>query len=191
MIEIVLVILGMLAIGYSFYHNVRTLSEIRDANVSNNWKLAIRASASFVLVIFFVLGMVFFDFISLYALGQDFPKIMVGFAFLASSLIVVLIVLVNSASVRSIAQTSEGLKRMYEETSKAKEGLERKVSVMEKELRDAKSMGKGEAEKRIRELQQELEDMRKITRHAVGRELKMVELKKEIEALRRKVRNTT
>ncbi len=191
MIEIVLVILGMLAIGYSFYHNVRTLSEIRDANVSNNWKLAIRAAAAFILVIFFVLGMVFFDFISLYALGQDFPKIMVGFAFLASSLIVVLIVLVNSASVRSIAQTSEGLKRMYEETSKAKEGLERKVSVMEKELRDAKSMGKGEAEKRIRELQQELEDMRKITRHAVGRELKMVELKKEIEALRRKVRKTT
>jgi len=176
MIEIILMLLGMAGIGYSFYRNSRTLSEIKDARISPAWKISIKVAAAFILFTFFVFSLVFFDFVSLNAMGQDFLKIMLGFVFLASSLVVTLVVMVNSAGVRNI-------KRMYEESSKEKEGLERKVSGMEKELRNAESKGMKETGVKIKELQRELEDMKKITRYAVGRELKMVELKKEIKRL--------
>jgi len=185
MIDIILILLGMIVIGYAFYYNSRTLSEIKDDKISSAWKLSIKVAAAFILSVFFVFSLVFFDFISLYSLGQDFPKIMVGFVFLASSLVVTLIVMINSAGIRNIAQNSEKLKRKYEEASKTKESLEMKISEMQKVLEKAKSQKSGNAmEKKIKELERELEASKKIAKYTVDRELKMLELKKQIKDLK-------
>jgi hypothetical protein len=185
MLDIILVLLGMIVIGYAFYYNSRTLSEIKDDKIFSAWKLSIKVAAAFILSVFFVFSLVFFDFISLYSLGQDFPKIMLGFVFLASSLVVTLIVIINSASVRNIAQNSEKLKRKYEETSKTKESLEMKISEMQKMLEKAKSPKSGnDMERKIKELEGELEASKKIAKHTIDRELKMLELKKQIKDLK-------
>jgi hypothetical protein len=178
-------LLGMIVIVYSFYYNLRALSEIKDVKISFAWKLSIKLAAAFILSVFFVLNLVFFDFLSLYSMGQDFTKIMLSFVFLASSLVITLIVMINSASVRNIAQNSEKLKRKYEEASKTKESLEMKISGMQKVLEKAKSPKSGnDMERRIKELEGELEASKKIAKHTVDRELKMLELKKQIKELK-------
>lgn len=69
----------------------------------------------------------------------------------------------------------------------AQEFLRKKVKERTSQLEKEQEKLEERVEKRTKELQDKLEDLRKFKKAVVGRELKMVELKKENEDLKRKL----
>lgn len=66
----------------------------------------------------------------------------------------------------------------------AKGGLEEEVALRTKELEEAKKDLEQKVEDRTKDLQQKIEELEKINRVAVDRELRMIELKKELDELK-------
>jgi len=189
MIDIILILLGMCILGYSFYHTVGIVAEVKDHKIPPMWMLSMKFAGAFTLITFFLLSMVFFNFISLYSAGEFFLKMLLSSVFLGGAFLVTLIVKISAASVRSMAKSSENLREMYEEAAKKEEGMKEKMQEMERELETSKaSKSKEEMKKKIAELTKELETTKEIAKHAVGRELRMVELKNEIEALKKQLK---
>jgi hypothetical protein len=161
MIEIALLSAGMSVLGYSFYHTI-AVATANSSRIPAAWKGHIKMGAGLLLAMFFLYGMVFFNMVSVFSMGQELMKIVLSSVFLAGSFIAIIIVRISSEGLRNLSESSERIKKLYEDTSKAKEGLEKQVS----------------------ELSKEVEVNKKIAKHAVGRELRMVELKKEIQDLK-------
>jgi len=151
----------MAVLGYSFYRSVRMVSEIKNHEVSSFWRISVKFAAALVLIIFFFFSVVFFKFVSLSPEGLDFLKIQMSSAFLVGALFVTFVVKINSVGARSISKRIENLKKEYGDAFKERDELKERVERMERDL----------------------EDMKKITKHAVDRELKMVEMKKEMKSL--------
>jgi len=77
--------------------------------------------------------------------------------------------------------------RKLEET---KDVLEIKVAARTRELRELAQSLEEQVKSRTKELQKKIEELEKFHRLAVGRELKMVELKKEVEKLKKELQGT-
>jgi len=73
------------------------------------------------------------------------------------------------------------------ELNEAKTTLEIKVEARTKELKDLTGDLEGEVERRTKEIQERMADLERFQRLAVGRELKMMELKKESERLKKEL----
>lgn len=78
------------------------------------------------------------------------------------------------------------LKKSHSALEEAKTTLEIKVQTRTKELKELTERQEEIIEERTKELQQRLAELEKFHRLAVGRELKMIELKKEIEKFKKK-----
>jgi len=76
------------------------------------------------------------------------------------------------------------LQRVKAELENAKSGLEIKVKARTKELEELTQNLEEQVKERTQELQKKVESLDKMNRLMVGRELKMVELKKEIKELK-------
>lgn len=74
----------------------------------------------------------------------------------------------------------------YREEEEAKNILEVKVKARTKELEDLAANLEEQIKERTKELQAKMEELEKFNRLAVGREIKMMELKEEIKKLERK-----
>ncbi len=81
------------------------------------------------------------------------------------------------------------LERVKAELENAKSVLEIKVKARTWELRELTQNLEEQVKERTKELQEKIEESQKMIKLMVGRELRMVELKKEIQKLKEKLRN--
>ncbi len=82
-----------------------------------------------------------------------------------------------------------GLLEAQEEVEMAKTTLEIKVAARTRELKELSESLERQVKARTKELQEKIEQLEKFNKLAVGRELKMVELKKEIKSLKKEIEN--
>ena len=83
----------------------------------------------------------------------------------------------------------ECLKKMHEELENAKTSLKIKIKARTRQLEEVNEQQEEIIQERIKEIQKRSEELERFQGLAVGRELKMVELKKEIKALKEKLEN--
>lgn len=84
-------------------------------------------------------------------------------------------------------ETIKNLKESREALEESKNVLEIKVQARTRELRDLAESLEGQVKDRTKELREKVGELERFNKLAVGRELKMVELKKEIEKLRKEL----
>ena len=88
-----------------------------------------------------------------------------------------------------IAELVECLKRMHEELENARASLEIKIRARTRELEELTERQEEIIKERIKEIQKRTGELEKFHKLAVGRELKMVELKEEIKKLKEVLKN--
>jgi len=81
-----------------------------------------------------------------------------------------------------------GLLEAQEEVETARAALEIRVAARTRELRELSESLEEQVEERTEELQEKIEELEKFNKLAVGRELKMIELKKEIKKLKERLK---
>jgi len=87
-----------------------------------------------------------------------------------------------------LIKAKEEATRAYEEAEGAKQVLEVRVRARTKELKELAESLEKKVEKRTEELQEKMEELQKFNKLSIGREIKMVELKDEIEYLKEKLK---
>ena len=89
----------------------------------------------------------------------------------------------------AINRMAEDLKKSHTALEEAKNVLEIKVAARTKELKELAEKREEIIAERTKELREKVEELEKFHRLAVGRELKMIELKKEIERLKKEIKD--
>ncbi len=95
-------------------------------------------------------------------------------------------VAVISFITQSLQRYYLGLLETQEDIEKARASLEEEVAIRTKELRELAGSLDEQVKQRTKALQEKVEELEKFHRLAVGRELKMIALKEEIEKLKKK-----
>lgn len=85
----------------------------------------------------------------------------------------------------SIREKNNLLKERAKETQEIKDGLEIRVRARKKELGELTKKLDSEAEKKARELKEKFKELQEINQQTIKRELRMLELKKEIKELKK------
>jgi len=88
-----------------------------------------------------------------------------------------------------VRQKTKELEKTREELEEAKEVLEIKVKARTEELEKLTESLEEQVKKRTSELRKRVNELEKIRKVAVGRELKMIELKKEIKRLNQQIKS--
>ena len=88
-----------------------------------------------------------------------------------------------------LLEVIEHLRRMYEEIEDVRVTLEIKIKARTKELEELTGRQEETIQERTKEIQKRAEELERFNQLAVGRELKMIELKKEIEKLKKHLRS--
>ncbi|MDI6602507.1 MAG: PAS domain-containing protein [Patescibacteria group bacterium] len=91
---------------------------------------------------------------------------------------------------KKVKERTKELEESKAALEEAKAVLEIKVQARTKELRELAEGLEVEVERRTKEVRERMEELEKFHRLAVGRELKMIELKKEIERLKRELKES-
>ncbi len=115
-----------------------------------------------------------------------------AFVFLIAGLVVIgllllLILIINKADKKLVAQ-GVNLEKKTKELEESKSVLEIRVRARTKELQELAESMEEKAEEKTKELKRRLSELEKFQRLTVGRELKMLELKKEIKELKNKLK---
>lgn len=87
-----------------------------------------------------------------------------------------------------ISEVVECLKQMVEELENTKVVLEIKIEARTKKLRELAEGLEDEVKRRTKKIQEKMEELERFQKLAVGRELKMVELKEEIKKLKAEIK---
>ncbi len=108
--------------------------------------------------------------------------------FLFSGMVVILLLVLLGVVIRAgskkIFQREKELREKAEELEEMKEVLEIKVKARTKELKELNNELEEEVKRRTKKLRDKVRDLEKFRRITVGRELKMVELKKQLRKTR-------
>lgn len=94
----------------------------------------------------------------------------------------------HTALEEKVRRRTEELERAKEELEKAKNILEIRVRARTKELENLTESLEEQVRGRTRELRERVEELEKFRKSTVGRELKMIELKEEIERLKERLK---
>lgn len=86
-----------------------------------------------------------------------------------------------------LRQKTKELLKISQYLEEAKDTLEIKVKYRTKELKKLTDHLEDEVEKRTKKLQENMKQLEKFSKLTIDRELKMVELKKELEGLKKKL----
>ena len=97
-------------------------------------------------------------------------------------------ILIISFVARSLQNNFLELLEAQEETEEARLTLEVKISARTRELKELADGLENKVEERTQELRNKIGELEKFNKLAVGRELKMVELKEELRALRKELK---
>lgn len=92
---------------------------------------------------------------------------------------------------KELEEKTKKLEKMKEELEEAKTVLEIKVRARTRELQELNEALEQKVKERTKELQEKVDELNKWYKLTVGRELKMIELKKEIEKLKKNIKKTS
>ena len=94
----------------------------------------------------------------------------------------------TSSSSEDLRKRTKELIKTYEELEEIKNTLEIKVKARTRELEEFTKSLEQKVEERTKELQKRLEDLERFRKITIGRELRMIELKKEIKQLKEELK---
>ncbi len=112
-----------------------------------------------------------------------FLKILVPFLFILFLVLSLLLKLEVGRKTRGLRGEIEQRKKIEQELTRYRDHLEKLVSERTKELRESRATLQIKVEERTAELQEKMKSINEMNQLMVGRELKMIELKKQINGL--------
>lgn len=115
-------------------------------------------------------------------LNKDFSYVFTTFLLVNSSFILIAVTVNIFAGI--LRQKIKELNSTQEKLNESKVGLERKVKLRTKELEELTNNLEKEVQKRTKELQEKINELERFSKMTIDREIKMVELKKEIKKLK-------
>jgi hypothetical protein len=103
------------------------------------------------------------------------------------ALLIIIISLTMDSFAKRLREALKIISKREEELKEAKSVLEIKVKARTRELEEERASLEEKVKERTRELQERLAELERFHKLTVGRELKMMELKKEIETLKKEL----
>ena len=184
----ILVIIGIVILGYSLYLHVRFLGLVKQTLLGKWWAMLL------VLVLFFALGYIVFAYwlaVGPETININFLKTLVSFILFFGAVFVVITISLISSTIRDLIREKEETKRLQAERitllQNKEEELEKKIQEKTRNLEEIKAS----LEKRVKEqtanLEKKIVELEQRNEQMFGREVRMVELKKEIEQLKKKL----
>lgn len=104
------------------------------------------------------------------------------------SFLIVCLFLVVAYLIVLLIKKNKEIQKLNLQLEETKVVAEIKIRSRTKELEELADSLDGQVKKRTKELEEKIKDLEKIKRLSIGRELKMIELKKEIKSLKKEVK---
>jgi hypothetical protein len=193
MIETILMMISLLVLGYSFYISTRMFLIFRSGRGKWGWLYGL--VSVFVISVFFLFAITMFSFFTLSMISQsliNLLNVIIAIFFLASSGLVWAVMRYHVSLIRSTKGRDKISETTFKKISMEKKRLEKRVSSLEKKLDKEKIKKPGSNDKskedlikEIEHLENEATEAKKLSNLAVGRELKIIEMRKKIERLER------
>lgn len=188
MYNIILVIVGIILFGYGLFIHTRFLGLVKKTPLRKWWimllVLVVFFASSYIIFAYWLMGGV--ETISINAL-----KTLVSFVFFFGAIFVVITISLIHSTIKDLTKEREGINRLQMEKIALLQNkeieLEKEVQGKTKELQKAKI----DLEKKVMEqtsvLKGKLDELKEINSLMVGRELKMAEIKKENEEMKKRL----
>lgn len=145
---------------------------------------------------FFILTLIFITFVSFYfskGITQPLEQFKEGAEIIGKGNLDYRIKVKTGDEIEELAESfnrmTEDLKKSRASSEEAKTVLEIKVEARTKELNELVENLEAEVQKRTEEIKERMADLERFNKLVTGRELKMIELKKELKALKTQLRN--
>ncbi len=187
MFNIILVIIGIILLGYSLYKHVGFLRLIKETLFKKWWVILL------ILVTFFSLGYIVFaywlvsgtEFINI-----NFLKTLISLIFFFGAIFVVITISLIYSTVRKLIKEEEEIQRLQTEKIVLLQNkeieLRKEIEKKTEELQKTKNDLENKVGEQTSVLEKNLTEFEQLNKLTTGRELRMIELKKEIEKLKKK-----
>ena len=184
MFNLVLVTVGLALFGRSVWRLVGLLKLMGDRTLRKWWVVLLG------LILIFCIGYLLFAYFlvtgSSYLTGKIMPTLVSLIFFFGAIFVVVTIGLIFS-TVSAVGKRSVQLKEANKQLDEAKRVFESEVKARTEEIEKSKKALEKEIGLRTAELELKVKELESTNKLMVDRELKMVEMKRELDALRKQV----
>jgi C4-dicarboxylate-specific signal transduction histidine kinase len=195
MINEILIAAGALVFVLSFRKYAGIIKSVGKGKMRTEWTVL------FAFTVFFLVGYVFQILVELWKIQMD-SGLMISAVYFMGAVYVFMVVSLSLSSIRQIRMQEKNahelkdsseklgvmIKERTKELEKTKTELEQKVKERTKELEKTKTELEQKVKERTRELEQKVSDLERLNKISIGRELAMVELKKQIAELEQKLK---
>jgi C4-dicarboxylate-specific signal transduction histidine kinase len=196
MINVILIAMGAAVFILSFWKYIGIIRYMKKGRTRTEWIIL------FAFTFFFLIGYVFQILVEYWNIPLD-DRLMISVVYFMGAVYVFLVVSLSLSSVKQIKKQEEKthelkksseeldalVKERTKELEKSKTELEKKIHERTKELEKAKNELEQQVRERTKELEQKVTDFERLNKASIGRELRMIELKKRIQELESKLKN--